>query len=102
MKRVSSRSSGQSAVMSAILFGMLIVAIALATNAGKLVTEKIAMQNAVDLAVFSGAATQAGYMNEMRDINDEMWKLVNDQRKIYERSPMVYNMPGVVAPPCGL
>ncbi len=100
MKRL--RSSGQSAVMTAMLCGMLIVAIAMATNAGKLVTEKIAMQNAVDLAVFSGAATQAGYLNEMRDINDDMWDLVYEKRKDYENSPNVFMIPGASFAPCGL
>src|SRR5262245_25287489 len=61
------RESGQSAVLTSLLLIVITIIIAFTTNLGKLVTEKIAMQNAVDMAVYSGAAMQAGQLNELRD-----------------------------------
>lgn len=99
----SKEESGQSAVLVAMLCGLLIFVIAMTTNIGKLVTEKIALQNAVDLAVYSGAAVQAGKMNEMRRHNDEIWTLINDTRRFLETSdPInpVFNDPAANGPQC--
>lgn len=87
--RLSSRwreESGQSAVLVAMLCGLLIFIIAMTTNIGKLVTEKIALQNAVDLAVYSGAAVQAGKMNEMRGHNDKIWQTLDNTRQFLQTS----------------
>ena len=67
-------------MLAAFLCGMLAVVIAMTANVGKLVTEKIAMQNAVDLSAFSGASTQALYLNKMRRINDQIWQIARQAR----------------------
>jgi hypothetical protein len=82
--------NGQAAVLIAILCGMLILVIAATTNIGKITTEKIAMQNTVDLAAFSGAATQAGYMNKMREINNKIWQKEFDLRTEWKLSEAPY------------
>ena len=103
MRSVALRKSekGQAAVLIALLMGVMIVIVAATTNMGKLVTEKMAMQNAVDLAVYSGAATQAGHLNQMRRIN-QIYAVLSDpeRRRRYdadttqpERFPMIVPAP---------
>ncbi len=93
---------GQAAVLLAILCFVLVLMIAFTTNLGKLVTEKMAMQNAVDLAVYSGAATQAGYLNKMREINHDIWKVHNEVREKFAMSGEAgignpfFQQPGIV------
>ena len=83
------RVRGQSAVMVSFLIMIVVMLIAFTTNLGKLVTEKIALQNAVDLAVYSGAATQAGYLNRMRSVNNQIFEIHTNVRRQMEpsRSP---------------
>lgn len=95
--------SGQSAVLVAMLCGLLIFVIAMSTNIGKLVTEKIAMQNAVDLAVYSGAAVQAGKLNEMRDVNDRIWQVISQTRTVLQttEAPIIpFNIAPQTGPAC--
>ena len=44
------------------------------------ITEKIAMQNTVDMAAYSGASTQAAYLNKMRELNEGIWKDIHGLR----------------------
>jgi hypothetical protein len=102
----SRRVKGQSAVMVSLLIMIVVMLIAFTTNLGKLVTEKIAMQNAVDMAVYSGAATQAGYLNKMRDVNNDIWKIHKDVRVQLDPSrnpaqPLFFKPMGCTIPCCG-
>ncbi len=83
--------SGQAAVLIAILCGLMIVVVAMTSNMGKVVTEKMAMQNAVDLAAYSGAATQAGHLNKMRKFNQQAWQTAYDIRYLMESDIIPFN-----------
>ena len=89
--------------MVSLLIMIVVMLIAFTTNLGKLVTEKIAMQNAVDMAVYSGAATQAGYLNKMRDVNHDIWTIHRDVRRQLDPSRTIGNplfFGGPVCLPC--
>lgn len=85
--------------MVSLLTMIVVMLIAFTTNLGKLVTEKIAMQNAVDMAVYSGAATQAGYLNKMRKVNQDVWEVHDRVRQRLEPSKTPGN-PFFMGPPC--
>lgn len=85
--------------MVAFLTMIVVMLIAFTTNLGKLVTEKIAMQNAIDMAVYSGAATQAGYMNKLRKINDDIWKIHDRTRNYLDDSEGTVGIPHFYAKP---
>jgi len=97
-----SSESGQAAVLIAVLCGVMIVIIAATSNLGKVVTEKMALQNAVDLAAYSGAASQAGHLNKMRKINETAWKTVYDLRELMEldQIPLVFHAAQYDGPTC--
>lgn len=93
--------TGQSSVFAALLCSVLVMLIAMTTNIGKLVTEKIAMQNTVDMAAYSGAATQAAYLNKMRETNEKIYNQIHDLRDFLDThsvplDPVTYasNHPG--------
>lgn len=86
MIRSHKRESGQSAVMIALLMIILTVIIAFTTNLGKVATERMALQNAADLAAFSGAATQAGELNRLRRSNQQIWRTIKLARQTMEPS----------------
>lgn len=67
-------------MLAAMLTIVLALGMAMMVNVSKLVTEKIALQNATDMAVYSGAATEAGYLNKMRAENDKQWKIIQGAR----------------------
>lgn len=81
---------------------IVIVMIAFTTNLGKLVTERIAIQNTADLAAYSGAATQAGVLNEIRADNQTIWETHMRVRQLYEPSEYspIFFLPSVRCPPC--
>lgn len=69
-----------------LLTMILFMVIAFTSNIGKLVTERIAIQNAADLAAYAGAATQAGLMNKLREHNHEIYSALNEARTLLERT----------------
>lgn len=83
---------------------IVVMMIAFTTNLGKLVTERIAIQNTVDLAAYSGAATQAGVLNKIRKDNNDIWKIHSDVRQMLEPSQSSPAGPWFLAqqqcPPC--
>lgn len=89
LRKLHRDESGQSAVLAAMLCGVLIFVIAMTTNLGKVVTEKIQLQNTVDLAVYAGAATQAGRLNKMREKNQEIWQIAVDTRDTLSRHSVI-------------
>ena len=66
------QKQGQIAVMLAMSFTLLFLLIAMVVNISFLVTAKINLQNAVDLAAYAGAAQQARYLTEIGKWNYEM------------------------------
>lgn len=72
--------SGQAAVM--VLLGVIILVsfVAFSTNAGKLVNDRIRLQNASDMASYAGAARQAQFLNELRDFNSQQIGLMEEAR----------------------
>lgn len=80
------RQVGQSAVLMSLLTMILIFIIAFTSNIGKLVTERIAMQNAADLAAYAGAATQAGIMNDLRADNQRIYDVIFNARRTLENT----------------
>src|SRR5579859_2584097 len=80
--RIRRGERGQSSVLAALLTIVLAMGMAMMVNVSKLVTEKIAMQNATDMAVYSGAATEAGYLNKMRAENQKLWQIISDARDV--------------------
>lgn len=63
------KKTGQAAVFVALVIFSLMLFLALATNMGILVNDKIRMQNTVDLATYSVAYSEAQVLNELVHIN---------------------------------
>lgn len=66
------KKRGQIAVLVALSMTLLFLLLAMVTNISYLVTAKINLQNAVDLASYAGAAQQARYLTEIGKWNYEM------------------------------
>jgi len=66
------KKKGQIAVIIALSMTFLFLLFAMVTNITYLVTAKINLQNAVDLAAYAGAAQQARYLTEIGKWNYEM------------------------------
>lgn len=85
--RKSSRQRGQAAVLSALCLFSMVVFLAMATNAGILVNDRIRMQNTADLAAYAGAFEQARTMNEMATVNARIYKHVQRLRGVLNYGP---------------
>lgn len=72
--------------MVALLTMIVVMMIAFTTNLGKLVTERIAIQNTADLSAYSAAATQAGVLNDIRRHNQRIWQAHSNARKMLEKT----------------
>ena len=71
---------GQAAVFIALILFTLVIFVAMATNIGILVNDKIRMQSAVDLATYSVAFHEAQALNKMVEKNREIADVVADCR----------------------
>jgi len=72
--------------MISLLTMIVVMMIAFTSNVGQLVTEKIALQNTADFAAYSGAATQAGVLNDIRRHNQNIWQAHKTARQILQMS----------------
>ncbi len=63
---------GQASIMIALLILTFILFFAFVVNTGTLINAKINLQNAADMAAYSGAATQARQLNHIAYLNYEM------------------------------
>jgi len=63
---------GQASIMIGMMMMTFILFFAFAINTGMLVNAKINLQNAADMAAYSGAATQARTLNQISFLNYEM------------------------------
>src|SRR3954462_598408 len=72
MRGTTSNQRGQASIMIAIMMLTFTMFFAFVVNTGMLVNAKINLQNAADLAAYSGAATQARQLNSISFLNYEM------------------------------
>ena len=76
-----SSQRGQAAVLIALSLFSMVVFLAMATNFGILVNDRIRMQNAADLAAYAGAFEQARVMNRMTQLNARIHHVAAMTRK---------------------
>ena len=88
--------------MISLLTMIVVMMIAFTSNVGQLVTEKIALQNTADFAAYSGAATQAGVLNEIRRHNQRIWQAHKTARQILETSENTPPPDFVTGGPCAV
>ncbi len=67
--RVRRGEAGQAAVLAALTLFTMVVFLALATNTGSLVNERIRIQNAADLGAYAGSREQSQKMNNIAFLN---------------------------------
>lgn len=72
MARSRKKESGQISIMLAMMMMTFIIFFAFVINIGMLVNAKINLQNAADLAAYSGAAVQARQLTHISHLNYEM------------------------------
>jgi hypothetical protein len=84
MKRntVGVRESGQAAVLIALSLFTMVVFLALATNMGIVVNDRIRMQNTADLAAYAGAFEQARSLNRLVHINKRLYATAYNVRAV--------------------
>ncbi len=74
--------AGQAAVLAALCLFTCVVFLALASNTGILVNDRLRMQNTADLSAYAGALEQARSLNEMAQTNLEIWQTINECRHV--------------------
>ena len=79
--------SGQAAVLIALVLFSLIIFLALATNMGILVNDKIRMQNSADLGAYAGAYKEAQQLNALVAKNREIVDVVDSCRDTITSRP---------------
>jgi len=80
-RREMSAQRGQAAVLVALSLFCMVIFLALATNVGIVVNDRIRMQNAADLAAYAGAFEEARALNRMTEINRRIVMAADDIRK---------------------
>ena len=78
------------------IFACLLL-VALATNIGTVVTDRIRMQTTADLSTYAVAYSEAASLNELARKNEAIADVVKDCRKQLERGPIAGAWPGL---PC--
>ena len=73
---------GQSAVLVALVLFTMLLLVAMATNIGIVVNDKIRMQKAVDLGTYAAAYSEAASLNELVALNKDIVQAVEDCRNI--------------------
>lgn len=81
VRRETSAQRGQAAVLVALSLFCMVIFLALATNVGIVVNDRIRMQNAADLAAYAGAFEEARALNRMTEINRRIIMAADDIRK---------------------
>lgn len=90
---------GQAAVLLALsLFAMLLL-LAMATNIGTVVNDKIRVQSTADLATYAVAYSEAASLNVLVAKNEKIAGIVKDCRRQLESGPIAGAWPGT--PACG-
>lgn len=73
---------GQAAVLVALVLFAMLLLVALATNIGIVVNDKIRMQTTADLSTYAAAYSEAASLNEMVNYNKEIVDAVQECRRI--------------------
>ncbi len=73
--------TGQAVVLIALSLFSMVVFLAMATNFGILVNDRIRMQNTADLAAYAGAFEQARILNRLVEINRRIFNVAAQTRK---------------------
>ncbi len=76
------RRAGQAAVFVAMILFTLVIFLALATNIGIIVNDKIRMQNTADLATYAAAYSEAQVLNELVYLNTQIADTIANCRSI--------------------
>ncbi len=84
------RRSGQAAVLVGLVLFTLVIFMALATNMGILVNDRIRMQNAVDLSAYAGAYKEAQELNDLVTYNQDILDVVKECREILTQPEQGY------------
>jgi hypothetical protein len=71
---------GQAAALVAMMIFVIVLFIAMATNIGTLVNDRIRMQETADLATYAVAYSEAATLNELVELNQEIVRAVEDCR----------------------
>jgi hypothetical protein len=90
---------GQAAVLIALSIFAMLLLLAMATNIGTVVNDKIRMQSTADLSTYAVAYSEAASMNELVGLNQEIVDAVHDCRQTLEAGPIMGDWPETV--PCG-
>lgn len=89
---------GQSAVLIAMVLFVMLLLVAMSTNIGTVVNDKIRMQSTADLATYAVAYSEAASLNELTELNKGIADAVKDCRKVLETGPLGGMWPETV--PC--
>lgn len=79
---------GQAAVMIAMSLFAVMLILAMATNIGMLVNDRVRMQTTADLSTYAVAYSQAASLNEISAANEQIADVVKDCRRQLERGPI--------------
>lgn len=80
---------GQAAVLIAMVLFSLVLFMAMATNVGIVINDKVRMQNTADLATYSAAYTEAQVLNQLTFINTQIATTVENCRATLVGVPWV-------------
>ncbi|MFH1465543.1 MAG: Tad domain-containing protein [Pseudomonadota bacterium] len=83
------RRTGQAAVFVALILFSLVIMLALATNIGIVVNDKIRMQNTADLATYAAAYSEAQVLNNLTFLNTQIADAVSVCRASLTAAPYV-------------
>lgn len=73
---------GQAAVLIALVLFVMLLLVAMSTNIGIAVNDKIRMQSTVDLSTYAVAYSEAASLNELVDLNKDIVDAVTDCRRV--------------------
>lgn len=87
---------GQAAALVAMMIFVIVLFIAMATNVGTLVNDRVRMQETADLATYAVAYSQAATLNDLVELNEDIVRAVEDCRDAL--SPVFPGQPCVCGP----
>lgn len=90
---------GQAAILIALSIFAMLLLLAMATNVGIVVNDKIRMQTTADAAVYAAAYSEAASLNELVELNQGIVDAVKQCRQVLQAGPMLGSWPETV--PCG-
>lgn len=84
---------GQSAVLIALVLFTMLLLVAMSTNIGIVVNDKIRMQSTADLSTYAAAYSEAASLNELVERNREIVDAVHECRQALEAAPFPETTP---------